>query len=258
MFSSAQQQGLDWAKAIERQRQALIRVVAQIAAILGVSAEDIGVRLAPWAHRRALRLLRPAESACRRLIVVAARGLAAPVAPAPRATASRVASETRPAPRKARRPRVPAFKLFDPRKSSSVRTPARDPLPVVKRWAQPRILAFWDEPQLVPPFARPGFEPPPSPSPPPAIEDDGLVHARPLTRRLAALQAALADLPKQARRLARWKAQRFQQLKLRPVFTDPLRPGNPPGHRSRPTHEVDAILRDCEYLAWEGLRINSS
>src|SRR5690606_15042944 len=70
--------------------------------------------------------------------------------------------------------------------------------------------------------ADPYRPPPPSPSPDDAIGADRLA------RRLAALAAALDDLPGQAKRFARWKARRDLGLVRRRA---PLRPGRPPGGR---------------------------
>ncbi|HUQ37258.1 MAG TPA: hypothetical protein VM144_12865, partial [Aestuariivirga sp.] len=86
---------------------------------------------------------------------------------------------------------------------------------------------------------------PPVAAPPPS---DGLASAVRLTRRLQALKLALDDLPRQAKRLARWRVRR-ENAKT-PKFKSPLRPGRPPGHRREPTHEVDEILTECHELAW--------
>ena len=80
--------------------------------------------------------------------------------------------------------------------------------------------------------------------PPPA---DGLASAVRLTRRLQALKAALDDLPRQAKRLVRATARREKVPRLK--FQSPLRPGQPPGHRKKPVHEVDEILTECHGLA---------
>jgi hypothetical protein len=85
---------------------------------------------------------------------------------------------------------------------------------------------------------------------------DGTVDAQRLSRRLAALKLALATLPRQAQRLARWKARRKQMAS--PKFTSSLRPGSPPGHRKRPTDEIDLVLKECHGLAWDALREDTS
>jgi hypothetical protein len=99
----------DWARAIERNRDALIGIVATLFAMLGLSAGGAVARVSHRFHRKVLRLLKPAEAAVRRLIVIAARDLVAkPVTPRPgqkRGIARKGAS------------RRPSFQLFDPRVS---------------------------------------------------------------------------------------------------------------------------------------------
>ncbi len=75
---------MDWAAAIDRNRNALIAVVETLFRMLGLAGDATLARLQPHLRRKVLRLLRPAESACRRLIVIAARGLALQPLPAAR------------------------------------------------------------------------------------------------------------------------------------------------------------------------------
>ncbi len=86
--------------------------------------------------------------------------------------------------------------------------------------------------------------------------DDALVNAVPLTRRLEALKLALDDLPRQARRMARWRARR--ETMPSPKFRSPLRPGPPPGSRRKPIHLVDEVLIECHGLAWDALKPDTS
>ena len=65
---------MDWARAIERNSEALKAIVAALFVMLGSQAV---ARLPRPLHRAVLSVLRPAESAVRRLIVIAARGLVA-------------------------------------------------------------------------------------------------------------------------------------------------------------------------------------
>jgi hypothetical protein len=64
---------------------------------------------------------------------------------------------------------------------------------------------------------------------------------------LEALRRALADVPRQARRLFRARARRHKVPSLR--LQSPMRPGRPPGHRKVPTHDVDHVLAECHWLA---------
>ncbi|WP_421929370.1 hypothetical protein [Neoaquamicrobium sediminum] len=199
-------------------------------------------------HRAVLRLLRPAEAAARRLIVVAARDIvvilppARPRRPRPETvvpllrrlgiavspSAVRQAAVTSPA-----RPRTaPSLPLVDP-----IRLPGRGrPVPSHKA---PRI-SF--------PGAtdRRALPQPPAP-------DDPLDATR-LGRRLRALADALDDLPKHAHRFARWRARRDRAVTTGRVRRlSPLRPGRPPGARRGSTREVHEVLADLQWFAQQAL-----
>ena len=90
----------------------------------------------------------------------------------------------------------------------------------------------------------------------PVSPPDDLVNAERLTRRLQALKLALEDLPRQARRMARWRMRR-ENMKS-PKFKSPLRPGPPPGRRKKQIHPVDEILADCHAIAWEAMKPDTS
>ena len=66
---------MDWALAIKRNSEALKGIVAALFAMLGLAGEATVGRIPQPLHRAVLRVLRPAESAVRRLIIIAARGL---------------------------------------------------------------------------------------------------------------------------------------------------------------------------------------
>ncbi|GAB4362177.1 MAG: hypothetical protein Kow0026_25740 [Oricola sp.] len=239
-------EGFDWQKAIERNRAALLRIVAVLfvyAGLDGGGADVVPRRV--W--RRIVRLLRPAEAAARRLIVIAARGIE--VAP-PRPRAGNpptaigrlqaagllvihrgidlgLARAWRPqdaeAPKSA--PGLPAFRLTDsPRRFDT------------KAWEGLR------------PFPQDGFV---------LADADDDVCARHLCRRILSLKAALDDLPGQAKRLARWKA-RQERLPAGKRRFSPIRRGWPPGRRRRPIHAVDDILADLHGLAVHALGPDSS
>jgi hypothetical protein len=226
---------MDWDLAIKRNREALNAIVAALFAMLGDAAVS---RLPRSVHSAVLRVLRPAESAMRRLIVIAARGLVVKMAP------------SRPMPKghmlgKGGTPRS-SFQLFDTRKDfPELRQQrvkyAKNPPRIHFFGSDPRVAALWPSPQ-------PAVEPAP--------QSDGLVKAERLTRRLHALKFALDDLPRQARRLARWRVRRENMPS--PKFKSPLRPGPPPGHRKRQIHPIDEILADCHWLAWDAMRTDTS
>jgi hypothetical protein len=238
---------MDWARAIEINRDALIVVVAAIFRLLGLAGDGPLSRLPPTLHRRALRLLRPAESAARRVIVMAARGLAVTPAPAVRARVRSPGGLGRNATgRTPGRPRPPAFQLYDPRQRVTERRPGSG----LRRL--PRVAVLGPDPHLVPVWSAP------VPAPKPAPPEDGLVNALPLCRRLQALKAALDDVPRQAQRLVRWRARRERDRGQRPLFVTPLRPGLPPGYRAKPVHEVDRVLLECHGLACDAVRRDTS
>ena len=289
---------MDWDRVIERNRDALKRILAALVVMAGFAdvslpfscgrrcrgeaeadegcCEERRPRTLPrHLHRAVLRLLRPAEAAARRLIVVAARGLVVEPPkpnnrrlpqPDPKAAhavlrslgiavvmspvdIARAAAESRAASMKAaahsRRP--PILPLVDPLRRTRLRPRTVPP------HAAPRIISFDGAvPHRLPP--------------PPARHDP--IDARRLGLRLRALASALDDLPAQARRFARWKSRTAigaqnketrdaAHAQGRPRRLSPLKPGRPPGWRSagsrRPTHEVHEVLADLHYFAREAL-----
>jgi hypothetical protein len=218
---------MDWSQVIERNRLALLAVVAAIAAMIGGREGMIARRL----RNAALALLRPAEAAARRLIVAASRGLSVP-AEAPRPLPEGLARR-----RAASGDRPRAFPLFDTLKRFG---PKRRPPPRFR----PRIRTFW------------GPQPPPDPPPAPKPRPDDLVGITRFRRRLASLEAALADLPRQARRLMRLRASRRRNPAL--ALRWPLRPGRPPGFRRNADRPIDVVLEACHGLARDALAANTS
>jgi hypothetical protein len=232
---------MDWALVIDRNSTALKAIVDGLFALLGLAT-----RLSPSVHRKVLRLLRPAESAARRLIVIAARGLVVEVAlirekPAGVKPAASIGVRPKGA------QRGYSFPLFDPRKPFLKISKKKKVLRV-----PPRIY-FWGD---YDPRISAQFPPPRPPAPPPPPVPDGLVDAAGITRRLQALESALDDLPRQALRLARLQQKR--EASPVPTFKTPMRPGNPPGFRHRRRHEVHEILVECHYLALDSLKLNTS
>jgi hypothetical protein len=225
---------MNWAKAIERNSDALNAIVAALFAMLRLDGGDAAERIPQYLRRAVLRVLVPAESAVRRLIVVAARGLVAkhvaprskPVGPIGKGDGSR----------------LPSFQLFDPRKYFAELSQRR-----IRYTKNPPRIHVYPYDSMVA-VQRPVVVPPPPP--------DGLVNAARLARRLQALKLALDDLPRQAKRLARARLRHETVPTLK--FKSPLRPGRPPGHRQKPVHEVDEVLAECHWLAWEAERPDTS
>jgi hypothetical protein len=223
---------MDWDLAIRRNREALQRILAALFALLPEGEPAGGPRELPrHLHAHALRILRAAEAAIRRLIVIAARDVTATVHPAgqrPDFAALRKRDEP------AGAIRIPAFPLLDPLKRYSFK---------------PRRRASKSFPRI----CVPGFtEPAPIPEKP-VLRPDDPVDATGLCRRLLSSQRALANLPREARRLARWKARDKIKPGRRRVVP-PLRIGRPPGGRKHPSHAVDHILKECQALALDILR----
>jgi hypothetical protein len=210
---------MNWARAVEINRVALTRIVAELLAMIGVMS---AIKIE--------RLLRPAESALRRLIVIAARGLV--VKPSPKRPMSKgLVIVSKGAGRM-------TFPLFDQRKSFDFIKPENPHFVYVKTYESNPFNPFSSFYQ-----SRPA-------------DQVGSMKDTQLSRRLAAVAHALETLPLQAKRLARWKARRKDIEN--PKFTSPLRPGPPPGYRNKPTAEVDFVLKECHGLAWDALREDSS
>ncbi len=297
---------MDWSAAIDKNREALKRILATLVAMAELALRGQSAflprtggdtsRLAraeksqlspalvlPRRLRRViLGLLRPAEAAARRLIIVAARGL---VVPPPRPRQATIHGRTGRA-RMPLRNGVPSLPLFD--RLSPWRARAARPA----RAGVPRISV-------------PGFS---EPFPIRLPSEDDAIDASRLALRLQALSAALDDLPGHARRFARWRARvaGLRRTAIPPPLTPhhkgegnpaaslssadgggffaaqqypplacgeglgvprrrasrqvvhamprsrrlwPLRPGRPPGWRRKPVHEVHEVLDVVHGLA---------
>lgn len=220
---------MDWSLALTLNRIALLRVAAALFALAGFEAGGTAPETLPrHVYRAILKTLRPAEAALRRLIFIAAVMLGEPDQKALRSK--------RPFPAggipRGDKKRTPSFPLFDPRKVfeellDHPRRGRRAPGP------GPRISSF-DEPWTAYEAA--------------VLSDEDAVNAAALCSRLEALLAALNDIPKQAKRMARAMARRRKQPPG-PRAVGPLRFGFPPGHRKRRRREVHEILRECQALA---------
>ncbi|MGB8818076.1 MAG: hypothetical protein WCC66_09180 [Rhizobiaceae bacterium] len=229
---------MDYALAIRRNREQLRQIVLALFALANMRVGGSLFTLRRDVFAAIMLVLRPAESAVRRLIVIAAIGLAPSTSPRLRGPQ---AGETGGSPwsvpgcagRRGDFPPIRAFKLFDPLKSF-------DP------------DSIWD--------VEPVWESNVSPSDPTihftAVDTTPLDATR-IGQRLNALIRALDNLPAQARRLMRWQSKRDAALKAsKPTRLSPIRPGLPPGWRERKIHEIDDVLRECHGLAHD--QLNSS
>ncbi|HEV2901157.1 MAG TPA: hypothetical protein VGX71_25615 [Pseudaminobacter sp.] len=273
---------MDWNAAIEKHREALMRIVAALVAMVGLAdaaqslvlrgCGDTGGTLPRHLRRCVLRLLRPAESAARRLVIALARGLPAPPR-RPRKAIPPQARKTKIVPAFLRNgvgtgivlaPGVspPGAPTAAARAARPLAFPLLDPL---RRWSGRRRPAATSVPRICVPGYSARFpvevRRPPSPDDP--------VDATRLTRRLTALARVLDDLPGQARRFARWKARRDHTLAAGRIHrVAPLRGGRPPGgrlsryepdaQRRRNIRDVDEILAHAHALAHYALRPDTS
>ena len=220
---------MDWDLAIERNRTALLRLLAIMIAAAGLVEGRIAPVLPRPTRLMILKFLRPAEAATRRLAVILMKRMK-------RRKGGSASRKTRPMPAggipKGERDGqwVPPFRLFDPRKHFPELSQDRKRRP---KGPGPRISGF-DDDSWTPYEPQPAAKTEPDP--------------RLLAGRLLALQAALLDLPKQARRLARVQSRR--RAAGEPLRrTEPMRPAMPPGHRWTHSDEIDEILSDCHWLA---------
>jgi hypothetical protein len=239
---------VNWALAIDRNRDALLRIVEALFAMAGLSEVSAVATLPRHLRNAVLRILRPAESAVRRLVIIAARELVADVHPV-RSVILGPDPETSEAP--SLLARTHSVKCKTAAKVTNLSLPLLDPL---KRFnfAPPRRRG-----KSFPRITFIGLtEPAPIPDDWFPSPDDP-VDATRLCRRLHTLRRVLDDLDGYAKRLARWRAKRDLGLNRTGRF-HPMRPGWPPGHRKRPFHEVDEVLRECHSLAHYAQREDTS
>lgn len=237
---------MDWPLAINRNRDALRAIIAALFKLAGLTSPRNRGEVVSEADRRGevmlsrhilaaiLLVLRPAESAVRRLVLIAAlcgkfgsRPLAA------RAADPGLAARLQALPRLSPALRTTAFALFD-----TLKTFDPDDIWNVDPASQIRFQSGFDV-DLDP---SAGFRAlPDSQQPVPAARIIG---------RLFAIGNALETLPAQTRRLLRWQARRDAALRAqKPIRITPLRPGFPPGWRQRSVHEIDDVLKECHRLA---------
>ena len=223
---------MDLSRAIDLNRTALARILAGLFALLGLTDGAAPERISRALHRAIAGTLRPAESAARRLIMSLAKTVRVKASP-PRSMPKGIVRAG------GGKPRL-SFQLFDPRKRFF-----RKRIPPDIARARPSIT-FFDRSG----YRRIYLCPEPRPS------LDGLAASATLARRLQALKAALDDLPRHAKRLARALARRASVPRLK--FQGVMRPGLAPGWRKRPLEEIDEVLRQCDWLAREALAPDTS
>lgn len=207
---------------VGQMRSDLRRILAVLWTMAGLGRRDTILRSL---HRAVTRLLRPAEAATRRLIVVLAQKIVVTLKPS--------------------RPRQSAT---EGKQSNQPGIPSGQP----NHTTQPE--ARWKDFALADPLPRwrdyaSGF---------PGIVDgpDKEIDGQHLALRFEALNHALDDLNAQALRMARWAALR-KRARTRGKFRSihPLRPGPPADLRGTAgkrlkRHELHSILKDAHQRAW--------
>ena len=228
---------MNWDEIVEANRG---RIIAAIAPLLAVLRFDPRRKWEMPRHfyRALLIQLRPAESAARRLIVMAARGIVVTLKlGASRAFPRILVRNNDPE-------RVPAFCLIDPLKRFA---------PEGFGWAQ-EWGKGWGMVPSIPRISVPGLFDPVFAEPVPFPSRDDIIDTAALVRRIEALKSALETLPRQALRLARWKARRelaLQAGRWKPGRMKPMRPGFAPGFHRTDRREIDHIITDVHYFAHE-------
>lgn len=223
-----------WDAAVARNIVVLRVIVVELLGLLAGHGGLDAVMVPRGVRSIILRVLRPAESALRRMIVIAARDVkvepSSPKADLSQSVAGKITAKTFTPGRTSRL----AFQLFDPR----------------KRFGQRRIEYTSLNPRVFFIAAGPPFSPlsqhlASGPGTLPEPEPENQTGARRLCLRLKALSAALEDVPRQAKRLVRLRALREHKKSI----ISPLRLGKPPGHRNIPVDEVDLVLAECHDFA---------
>jgi hypothetical protein len=174
------------------------------------------------------RQLRPIESAIRRLIFIAAHGMVA------KPNVKRMMPKGLKIERKTENKRL-SFKLFD------------------SRYCPPSAQAFGTTIVKVKTYTRNPFNMfdqiywPQQPKKKPE---------RHCKERIEAAQHALDHLPQQARRLVQTLAR--NKIKTPPNFMSPLRPGRAPGYKEHDRSEINELLYECQHLALEVVKADTS
>ena len=229
---------MDWDLAIKRNSKALKGIIEVLFALLGLDGTDAASRIPRSLHSAVLGVLRPAESAVRRLIVIAARNIVVKLAPS--------------------RPMPEGRKIGKGGGSSRSLLPALRSAETFEARAGHEIHAGLTRasvssttiPGFVPCFQRPGLWLNP--------------RRRPMAwsvRRASTAGSRPSSSPSRICR-ARPSASCACRRGGRP------RHGRSPHRRSgrairratagKPIHEVDEVLIECDWLAWEAMKPDTS
>jgi hypothetical protein len=220
---------MNWTAATAYNQKRLTLIVAEIFALIGLVSGGRLEWLSQLIYLKALRLLRPTESALRRLLVLASAHII--VKP----------SLQKPFPigkiiERKQSDKI-SFQLCDQRFAAFPAAPKPPPLVKLVRTTTANPFNIFDA----------MYQPWP--------EKPERFFAATMILRLEAVKAALENLPHQALRMARW-LQRRKTRKDR--FTEPLRLGPAPGYSKEAKTEINEILYDLHFHARGVLKTDTS
>ena len=239
---------MDWNRAIEENRAALMRILALLVSMTGLAGpaqafaflRNEAASYEPHSigrlrHTNILRLLRPMEVAVRRLVIIAARGL---VGKLPACKPKKKQPKRKPATRHVSLPLIEPNKPFRLNVERKPKQPKPSPGPRIR---------FFDASPLVPIFQ-------PRPKRRPPVYRDRITTAR-LMWRMVAIARVLENIPRKAQHLANWRARRDALGNSARRFS-PVRPGPAPySHPSRARrheiHDIAINLHSLAHWAWQ-------
>ena len=228
---------MNWDEIVEANRARIIAAITPLLAVLGFDPRRRD-EMPRYFYRALLILLRPAESAARRLIVMAARGIVVKLKLGVSRAFPRILVRNKDP------ERIPAFLLIDPLKRF-----APEGFGWSKEWGK-----GWGMIPSIPRISVPGFSDPVFAEPKPFPSRDDVIDTSALVARIRSLKSALETLPRQALRLARWRARSDLRRRAdvrKPGRMSPMRPGFAPGYHRRDQREIDDIICDVHYFAGE-------
>jgi hypothetical protein len=243
----------NWKRAVERYSDELSQIVGELIVMAGLQGVAFVDTLPRRLYFRILSILRPAEYAARRIILIAACKLEWNIKVVEAKKDTKPAEGTLTSPlvgsegrvetsarseSEGQGHRVPAFDLFDPAKDyGKFFLTEAEYAALIKAREEARYL------------------------PVPYHSPDEPVNAISLSRRIRALADAMQNIDRYAIRLARWKARHMpngtkagtvglKHTSLRSLSRcQPMRIGQPPGWKKHPETAIEEVVKDTHILA---------